>query len=105
MGQKQYSSDLTEQQWAKIASYFIVRRTSKWPLLAIVNGILYVLKNGCGWRDVPGDFPPWPTVHYYFAKWSRDGTWQRVSAHLTITAREREKKRPSRLRRSSTAKA
>ena len=36
--------------------------------------LLYVLKNGCLWRDLPGDFPPWSTVYWYFAKWQREGT-------------------------------
>jgi transposase len=84
MQQKHYSSDLTERQW---------QRTSKWPLRAIVNSIFYVLKNGCVWRDVPADLPPWVTVYYYFAKWSADGTWERVSGCLSIGACERAKKK------------
>ncbi len=42
---------------------FVVQRTSQWLLRAIVNGIFYVLKNGCVWRDVPADLPPWVTVY------------------------------------------
>ena len=64
MEQKRYSSDVTERQWAKRAPLLVVQRTSKWPLRAVVNGIFYVLKNGCVWRDVPADFPPWSTVYY-----------------------------------------
>ncbi|MBO3273148.1 transposase [Hymenobacter defluvii] len=60
MQQKRYSSDLTERQWAKLVPLFVVQRTSKWPLQAIVNGIFYMLKNGCVWRDVPAYFPPGP---------------------------------------------
>lgn len=105
MQQKRYSSDVTERQWAKLAPLFVVQRTSKWPLRAVVNGIFYVLKNGCVWRDVPADFPPWPTVYYYFTKWSADGTWQRISACLTVEVREQAKKTPSPRPPSSTAKA
>ena len=105
MQQKRYSSDLTEHQWQRIAPLFVVQRTSKWPLQAIVNGIFYVLKNGCVWRDIPADLPPWVTVYYYFAKWSADGTWERVSGCLSITAREQAKKRPSLPPLSSTVKA
>lgn len=105
MQAKRYSSDLTARQWQRLAPLLVVRRTSKWPLRAVVNGIFYVLKNGCVWRDVPADLPPWPTVYYYFTKWTADGTWARVSGCLTIAAREREKKVPSPRRLSSTAKA
>ena len=47
--------------------------------MEVVNAIFYVLKNGCVWRDLPGQLPPWGTVYWYFAKWEADGTWQRVN--------------------------
>jgi putative transposase len=31
---------------------------------------------------LPHDLPPWPTVYYYFRRWSRDGTWERIHDHL-----------------------
>ena len=100
-----YESALTERQWQRIAPLFVVQRTSKWPLWAIVNGIFYVLKNGCVWRDVPADLPPWVTVYYYFTKWSADGTWERVSGCLSIAARERVKTRRGAPPPSSTVNA
>lgn len=105
MQQKRYSLDLTVRQWERIAPLIVVQRTSKWPLHTIVNGIFYVLKNGCVWRDVPADLLPWVTVYYYFTKWSADGTWERVSGCLSIAARERAKKTPNRPPLSSTVKA
>ena len=47
-------------------------------LRAVVNGILYVLRGGISWRMMPHDLPPWGTVWWYFRKWRRDGTWERV---------------------------
>jgi len=44
----------------------------------ILNAIFYRLKNGCGWRDLPHDFPPYQTVYEYFRAWTLDGTWQRI---------------------------
>lgn len=38
------------------------------PLAEIINAVLYVLKNGCAWRDLPGDFSPWSTVYWYLTK-------------------------------------
>ena len=105
MQQKRYSSDLTARQWQGIAPLFVVQRISKWPLQAVVNGIFYVLKNGCVWRDVPADLPPWATVYYCFTKWSTDGTWERVSGWLSIAARERAKKTPSLLPPSSDSQS
>lgn len=88
---KQYSSDLRDRDWQRLVPLLVVRRTSKWPLLDVVNAILYVLKNGCVWRDIPGDFPPWQTVYYYFAKWEKDGTWEQVNSCLVADCRELEK--------------
>ncbi|MBD2767017.1 transposase [Hymenobacter sp. BT664] len=63
MGRKRYSSDVGIRDWQRLEPLLMVECTSKWPLSEVVNGILYVLKNGCVWRDVPGDFPPWQTLY------------------------------------------
>ena len=34
------------------------------------RAILYLLRNGCAWRALPGDFPKWRTVHSYFQRWT-----------------------------------
>ncbi len=91
---KAYSSDLSDKDWQRLEPLLLVQRRSKWPLVEIVNAILYVLKNGCVWRDVPGDLPPWGTAYWYFDKWESDGTWARVSACLTVERRERAQKKP-----------
>ena len=91
---KRYSSDLSARDGAQLESLLVVRRRGKWPLVEVVNAILYVLKNGCVWRDLPGDLPPWGTVYWYFAKWEADGTWQRVSTCLNVSSREQAQKKP-----------
>jgi len=102
---KRYSSDLSGHDWQQLEPLLVVRRRGKWPLVEVVNAIFYVLKNGCVWRDLPGDLPPWGTVYWYFAKWEADGTWQRVSTCLTISNREGAEKKPGPRRSSSTPKA
>ena len=67
---QKYSSDLPAVSWQVIEKIIQVRRRSKWELREIVNAVLYVTKNGCVWRDLPGDFPVWQTVYYYYASWS-----------------------------------
>lgn len=58
----------------------------------LVNAILYQLKNGCQWRDLPSDFPKWSTVYSQFRRWQLDGTWQKVLTALATSERAREKK-------------
>ena len=92
---KRYSSDLSVRDWQRLEPLLVVGRRSKWPLVEVVNGILYVLKNGCVWRDLPGDLPPWGTAYWYFAKWEADGSWARISACLNVDCRERAQKKPA----------
>jgi transposase len=90
---KRYSSDLTARDWQRLEPLLRVRRRSKWPLVEVVNAVLYGLKNGCLWRDLPGDFPPWGTVYGYFAKWQREGTLDELNACLTVDCRENTPKK------------
>ena len=98
VARKRYSSDLSTRDWQQSEPLLVVRRRGKWPLADVVNALLYVLKNGCVWRDLPGDLPgdlpPWSTVCWYFAKWEADGMWQRISTCLNVSSREWAKKKP-----------
>ena len=45
---------------------------------AVFDAILYLLRTGCQWRQLPADFPPWPTAHSYFRRWRIAGFWTHV---------------------------
>lgn len=53
-----------------------------------INGILWRLKTGAPWRDVPRRYGPWQTCYDRFVRWSRDGTWlkllQTLQAHADL---------------------
>lgn len=66
----------------------MVGRKRDWPLRLIFDAIFYVLKNSCGWRDVPGDFPPSGTVHYYFQTWRDNGLLEFLCQELGGDYRE-----------------
>jgi putative transposase len=55
----------------------------------VVNAILYVLKTGCQWRQLPHEFPAWSAVYYYFYRWSGNGIWERLHHMLRSRLRER----------------
>ena len=44
--------------------------------------MLWVLRTGAPWRDVPERYGPWQTVYDRFNHWRKDGTWDKVLAHL-----------------------
>jgi transposase len=50
----------------------------------IVEGILWILRTGAPWRDLPPRFGPWQTVASRFYRWTRQGIWQQVLTH-TLT--------------------
>src|SRR6266581_4832314 len=55
----------------------------------ILNAIFYLNRNGCTWRDLPGDFPPYGTVSHYHT-WRRSGLWQRINDALRTQLRTAE---------------
>lgn len=55
----------------------------------IMNGILWVLRSGAGWQDLPGRFPPYQTCHLRFHQWVKDRTLRRVLEALAEHLRTR----------------
>ena len=77
-----YPSDLTDPQWRLIVKRIPPAkpggRYRSVNLREVVNGILYLVRTGCSWRQLPHDFPPWGTVHWYYRCFRLDGTWQKI---------------------------
>lgn len=64
-----YETNLTDPQWQVIKKIIPeVERKRKHDMKNIFNAMLYILKSGCHWRMLPGDFLKWQIVYYYFAK-------------------------------------
>lgn len=57
--------------------------------------MLYLLHNGCTWRALPHDFPPWATVYAYFRKWKKEGLWQQINDVLVKRERVRVGQQPT----------
>jgi len=60
------------------------------PRREIVNAILYVVRTGCSWRQLPQDFAPWATVYWHFARWRDDGSLDRLHDALRDGVRRAE---------------
>jgi transposase len=43
-----------------------------------VNGVLWVLRSGAHWCDLPERYGKWKSVHQRFARWAKAGVWERV---------------------------
>ena len=49
----------------------------------VLDGILWVLRTGAPWRDLPKKYPPYQTCHRRFQQWSSDGTLKKVVTTIT----------------------
>ena len=52
----------------------------------VIEGIVYRLRVGIPWRDLPAGFGPWQTVWKRHRRFSADGTWDKIHAHLLAEA-------------------
>ncbi len=86
-----YETSLSDAGWEVVEPIFLSKpscgRPRSYELRLIVDAILYLVKNGCTWRCLPNDFPPWNAVYYYFRKWSLSGLWQLLNTALVSIAR------------------
>ncbi len=104
-----YPSDLTDAQWERLAPLIPPaipggrRRTVN--MREVLNGIFYLNRQGCVWRALPHDLPPWGTVSYYYRRWRRDGTWAVVHDTLRDQTRRAAGREESPARPSWTRKA
>ena len=73
--------ELTDPQWEIIAPMLSSGRSG--PGLKgrprrgkreVLEGILWILRTGARWKDLPSEFPPYQTCHRRFGEWTRDGT-------------------------------
>src|SRR5918992_6339992 len=78
--------DLTNAQWERLQPLLPPQKPKTGrPAVdhrRILNGILWVLRTGAPWRDLPERYGSWRTVASRFYRWQRAGVWDRVLAAL-----------------------
>ena len=76
------SYELSNAQWDRIEGFLPGRQgwvgvTAK-DNRNFVNGVLWVLRSGAQWKDLPAQFGNWKSMHKRFTRWARSGIWQRI---------------------------
>jgi transposase len=79
--------ELTEVQWRRIEGVLAGKpgdpgRTGEDNRL-FVNAVLWVLRSGARWSDLPERYGKWKSVHKRFTRWAKKGVWERVFESLT----------------------
>lgn len=93
----EYSSNLTDGQWQVIRTLLPKPSERGRPPIDrrwVLNAILYVVRTGCQWRLLPGDFPNWNTVYGVFRHWVRHGVWEAIHHFLREKVRRISGKNP-----------
>ena len=93
---RRYPSDTTDAEWALLspllpAPAWLAGRGGRPEAhcrRAVVDAIRYVVHNGCVWRAVPADFPPWRTVYGLYLRWNRCGATLGLHDALRAAARQ-----------------
>ena len=100
-----YSSSLTDTEWEilepLLAEVLPPKKKTKpltWTYRALIDGMLYQLKNGCNWEDLPKDLPPYSTVFWHYNQWRQAGSFEQLMNLLHGQVREQVKKKHSGLR-------
>ena len=91
--------DITNEQWTIIAPLLPARpkgprgqgRPPAHDQRDILNGILWVLRTGAPWKDMPKRYPPYQTCHRWLQQWRKAGVFDSVLRALAKDLRERGK--------------
>jgi transposase len=88
--------ELTDKQWAIVEPLLpkpIKRADGKGrPRVdsrAILNGILWVMRTGAPWHDMPDRYPPYQTCHRRFQEWVHSGAFEKILKKLVEDVKER----------------
>lgn len=81
---------MTDEQWARLGPLLPPQRPRTGRPArdhrTVVSAILWVLRTGAPWRDLPERFGPWSTAWSRFRRWTAAGIWSRVLAALQRAA-------------------
>ena len=100
MARRRYTSDVTDAEWTLFDAKLQELRNTKRgrppviPPREHVNAILYRLRTGCQWRELPHDFPDWQAVYSLFRGWKNKGVWSQLHDALRREVRVQEGRDP-----------
>lgn len=81
---------LNDSQWARIAHLLPGKEADRGRTAAdnrsFVEAVLWIMRTGAPWRDLPERFGNWNSAYQRFARWSKSQVWHRVFAELAKDA-------------------
>jgi len=74
--------ELSDEQWERIRDLLPGREghvgvTAK-DNRGFINAVLWIVRSGAPWRDLPERFGDWKNTHRRFSRWAKSGVWERI---------------------------
>ena len=88
------ATELTDEQWERLEPLLPPRKKRGRPRAddrRTLNGVLYVLRTGCRWEDVPREYGSPSTCWRRLKAWEEDGTWERIWRSLLTLLDDQDK--------------
>ncbi len=86
-----YSSDVSEDEWQFVLPYLTLMRLDApqrdYDLRDGFDALRWMARAGAGWRLLPHDFPPWPTVYQQTRRWLKAGVFETIAHDLRVLLR------------------
>ena len=78
---------LTDELWSKLLAILLEFNLYDKPnLRSTIEAILYRMRTGCPWRNIPATFGKFPTIYSCFNRWSKKGIFQKILKRLSADA-------------------
>ena len=86
MSRKVYPTDVSDEEWEFVAPYLTLIREDAaqrvYALRDLFDAVRWMVKAGCPWRMLPGDFPPWTAVEQQAKRWMAAGCFEAMTHDL-----------------------
>lgn len=82
--------EITTEEWNRIKEKLPAERTGgkgrpKKDNRTMLNGMLWIVRSGCQWRELPGYYGSWQSVYARFRKWQKDGVFEMIFRELNLS--------------------
>ena len=83
--------ELTDGEWERLRKYFPGRQPGQLGRprnddRQMLNGMVWIIRTGAPWRDLPERYGAWSSVYSRFAQWQESGLLQMILADLGMEA-------------------
>ena len=79
--------EVTDEQWKLIEPLIPVAAATgrkRVPPRTVLNGVLWVLRSGSPWRDLPERYGPWQSIYHHFNSWRRTKVFEGILEALQM---------------------